>query len=271
MDIYRYMSFFELYSLLNHNKLKFSKLSLMEDKNEGLAVVFQSMLPRGLFYSSSTHKELLDYHNDVKDTNYISCWSKEENSIAMWLLYSKNKDYIRVKTTYKKLKNASDDFCKKNYWTEHLHSPEGTMQTSHPFSTVSEVNYKNYIELLQKVKILVDSVNNEQKIFFDHKTKDFKELLNKDRNFKFSEMRNKFEDEAKNIIDNALLIKDDAYKHESEIRAIIEVNRRNEITYDKWLIADKNSIPYIFGLITYGEVPLNYLIKLLKFLLIMIL
>ena len=104
MELYRIMSFFELYELLTNKRLKMTKLKLMEDLNEGFAYSLNDLLPRTFnpvfFTSSNMNKET---YNLVRESKFITCWTKEKESMAMWLLYSKDFKSIRIKTSKEKL------------------------------------------------------------------------------------------------------------------------------------------------------------------------
>ena len=147
------MSFFELYDLIIHKKLKFTKLELMDDKNEGIFNALSAQLPSAFNLGfSKTHQEIIDYHNQIKQNTYISCWTKVKDSMAMWLLYSSDKMSIRVKTSKEKLERYLDKWMGKNFWTNHINSPIGTLQTFYPKSKIKEVKYVDINEKIEQIK-----------------------------------------------------------------------------------------------------------------------
>ena len=240
MELYRYMSFFELYKLINDKKLKFSKLSLMDDDNEGLGGALDSLLPSEFNYSgfNKSHDEIKKYHEQIKDTSYITCWSKEKNSMAMWLLYSKNKDYIRVKTSYKKLEDYTRKFSHDNSWVNHLNSPKGTMQTNRLLSSIDAVEYVDFHEVFLEI----ENLHKKEKESLDNLYKNLKpeEILLSDGE-KELKIREESINKASNIIPDwksSLSLKDKAYKYEEEIRASIVVNRRNGLSYNDYKNCD---------------------------------
>jgi hypothetical protein len=84
MYLYRYVGFCELYNIIKHKKLKFSKLSLMDDLNEGIHQAIESQLPSEFNNGfSKSHEEIVKYHNQIKEHNYISCWTTEKDSMVM--------------------------------------------------------------------------------------------------------------------------------------------------------------------------------------------
>jgi len=178
LEIYRYMSFFELYRLVKENKLKFSKLALMDDSNEGLAMV-----------SNKKKKNNTELYEELKNSHYISCWTQEENSVAMWLLYSSNKDAIRVKTSREKLKKYADKYCASKYHEDTKSLKAGTVISLLKSSRTDTVNYKSYSEVYNQVQ----------------------------------------KDGWESVLLDPCMIKDEAYKYENEVRSSIHLKKRNDI------------------------------------------
>jgi len=246
MNIYRFMTFFELYNIIKNNKLKFSKLKLMDDNNEGLAQALTSQLPSSFnFGFSQSHQEIIDYHSQIRNHKYITCWSKEKDSIAMWLLYSQNKDFIRVKTNTDKLKKFADNFAKDNFLTKHLKSPEGTLQTDIPYAELKDVEYINFNTIVSDIKTLYKQQRESIELLYKEKIPD------EDRQKKLTEILNRTKKNSSDLISNPLFLKDKAYHHENEIRATLSVFTRNSISYEEWK-NNKNSdkLEYVFSTAT---------------------
>jgi len=234
------MSFFELYEMLINRNLKMSKLELMEDINEGLgnALKFQESMSFG--WNLKDKKGFRDFHNRSKGRTYISCWTKEPEAMAMWLLYSKDQSAIRVKTSLEKLKFCMDKFFKDNFITEHINSPEGTLQLD-SYPTVETVSYVSFEEISNNLK--------------SKHTEYIDELRNHDHT-KFIE--NGLPKELEEIVDkkiipenNGALLKDKAYSHENEIRATFTACLRNGLTTEEWENNKNSDDPrFIFGTAT---------------------
>ena len=236
MDIYRFVSFFELYELVINKKLKFSQLKLMNDENEGLTQALKSLVtPDSLglnIMSPSNSKDIIDYQKKIQNSTYITCWTKEKNSMAMWLLYSKNKDSIRIKTSIKKLKFYTHNYINKNNYDNVLKSRQGTMQIL-PFNNVhyiDDVEYNDLAELTVKLKELYKQQKEE---FLSGK------LDNVDT---YKECVDSYYQKGNELINNSLFLKDNAYKFEEEVRAVLNVVARNKTTYNEWKEI-KDSVP----------------------------
>jgi len=225
MDIYRFVSFFELYDLIVNKKLKYTKLSLMDDKNEGLGIAIGEATKLYNILESS-HEGITKKHFEKLNTNYISCWTKEKDLIAMWLLYSKNKDYIRIKTSKEKLEKYTNLYTENAFFMKNYQSKEGTIQTLFPNCSIDEIKYIDFEDLIENIKQANDSYKKEcAKIFINNSlTKDIQ-----------TKLYSKASEERDNITKEALFFKDKAYQHEKEIRSTFEVNVRNNISYEEFL------------------------------------
>lgn len=240
MNIYRFMSFVELYELISKSSLKMSKLSLMDDINEGLgsALKLQESL---IFGWGLTKKEKFEsYHAGTKGRTYISCWTVEPEAMAMWLLYSKDKSAIRVKTCREKLESHLKKYFEKNIHMAHINSPEGTFQLDRA-PVLEPVIYIDFRELSKKVK-------DKHKVYHQ-------ELINHDY-LRFRE--DGLPKELNQIIDSNVisekcgsLIKDKAYSHENEIRASFTGCLRNSLSVEEWeKNKDSDDPKYVFSTAT---------------------
>lgn len=209
--IYRFVTLTELFAILFEKKLKFTQSKLMEDVNEGLGLAMSSQEALDawtLEQSSALEKQ----HQVIKELVYLSCWTKEPELMAMWLLYSKNKDGIRIKTTKEKLVKATEGFGKLNYWSRHVNSPEKTpILLSKPL--VDDVKYVSFEEISKKIKNKYKEIN--ENILSGTCTEEL---------------------DAKSVIPlrEAPFLKDKAYFHEQELRASFILRFRNNYPYEQW-------------------------------------
>lgn len=210
--IYRFMNFFELYGLIVHRELKFSKLRLMQDKNEGLGEVIrmQSRL-EGFNLRNSRHK-IAEYHSEVLERNYLSCWTSTPDSMAMWLLYSSDFSAIRVRTTSKKLESLLEGATSTTYEVP-LAAETGTLLPRVP--TIAEVRYADFRALhqLSKDVLLKD----------DQAVREY--LKREQRSGTFPSPG-----DAPAELHHGRFLKDCAFAHESEIRATFIGEVRNSMT-----------------------------------------
>jgi hypothetical protein len=228
--IYRIVTLTELFAILFEKKLKFTQSKLMEDKNEGLGLAMSSQeaIDGWTLEQSSALEE---HHQELKELVYLSCWTKEPELMAMWLLYSKNKDCIRIKTTKEKLIRATKEFGKRNHWKRHVNSPEKTpILLSSPL--VDDVKYVAFEEISEKIKIKYKEIN--ENILSGKCTEEL---------------------DAKSVIPlgEASFLKDKAYFHEQELRASFFLRFKNNYPYEKWRNETEKTINHVLGGIFVSE------------------
>ncbi|MCF2949367.1 hypothetical protein L0668_14705 [Paraglaciecola aquimarina] len=153
--------------------------------------------------------------------------------MAMWLLYSKNKDCIRIKTTKEKLVKAAEQFGKRNHWSKHVKSPEKTpILLSRPL--VDDVKYVSFEEISEKIKKKYKEIN--ENILSGKCTKEL---------------------DAKSVIPirEASFLKNKAYFHEQELRASFILRFKNNYPYEKWKseIETESTIDHMLGGIFVSE------------------
>lgn len=219
----------------------------MDDLNEGIYQAIQSQLPIGLNIGfSKSQKEIVKYHNNIKEHNYISCWTTEKDSMAMWLLYSKDKNCFRIKTTKEKLEKYANNFMNNNHWTKHINSEKGTIQSSSAKAKIKEVDYVNINDILRKVKNLHKEERTKIKDL-DSKISQYEIWENK-----YHQIRENTRQKAEKIITNPIFLKDKAYQFENEVRVLLDVDIRNNIT-EKGFKENKyfDNIDYSIGKIDY--------------------
>lgn len=117
--IWRYMDFSKYVSLLNLNKLFFSRADYLGDPFEGSypIVDVESRKAPIKWISDEANitfqkgmSTLGDYHKFWLKFVAVNCWHMSNHeSAAMWRLYSKNNEGIAIQSTYTKLKKAIID------------------------------------------------------------------------------------------------------------------------------------------------------------------
>jgi len=216
------VSFFELYDLLNNSKLKYTQLRLMDDLNEGLGNVLGQLANNPFYQFKMSQEKIIELHNTERGNRYVSCWSKEKDLIAMWLLYSKNCDYIRIKTNSSKLKDATDKFVKVNFFTNHIKSPQATLMTF-SLAEVEEVQYINFINLEKMLKKYKNDVDKLYKKYDYRNKDDLRKIIYENS------------DLCPTVFKKSSFIKDTAYQHEHELRSTFKIALRNDLSYDDFL------------------------------------
>lgn len=196
--IYRFFDFFALVDTLRNQRLHFSAPSTFPDKNEGLEIIYNSLLAAvesndGSYAGIANQEDILRIHDRLKQSSFICSWTRDADSIALWSLYSADRCGIRISSTLSKLKSAIEDFA-RNYSIQLQFNRFGlTDGASYAFiqaAMVREVSYDNLRALHENIL----------------KNGSSPEIL--------SDL------EKKNVLESFTL-KDEAYIHEQEIRGIV--------------------------------------------------
>lgn len=116
--LYRTLDFFSAASMITGSKLMFSRTDTFNDKNEGIDRLLRQLeaeLPGGgcggMGWSDA--RTARREHDKVKRSHYVSCWSQNPESVAMWSLYSPDYCSVRVSTTVSKLLPAVEALVEK--------------------------------------------------------------------------------------------------------------------------------------------------------------
>lgn len=137
---------------------------------------------------------------------------------------------------------------KKNHWRMHLNSKEGTIQLKDT-AAVKGVKYVSFEEISSLIKEkYIDYYNELEKNHFQPNSA-IKEIIRK-----------------KSIIeDHGVLLKDNAYQHEKEIRAFFSICLRNEVTEQNLRkLQTENDTSALFGTATFHHPDPSILPKIIK-------
>ena len=218
--IYRIMSIYEFYELYVNHRLKLTLFALQKDKNDGIEHLLKDFIFNTIGYVEKENipKKL----ETIRNNNYMTCWTQNPESIAMWSLYSPNKEAIRVKTTKQKLRNCLLKFI----WNNECHSQWDrplqrlVTKSNHIRDHIQRAKYEDTRKLVEEIK------------------KDLLSLIEKSKsitNTEILEHINKIEDKYSFLDEN--FIKDESYSYEQEIRGRVEtgINILEQYeTYDEW-------------------------------------
>ncbi|KEA63901.1 hypothetical protein ADIMK_1918 [Marinobacterium lacunae] len=237
--IYRYVNLTELFSILHDSQLKFTQLMLMEDLNEGLGNVLSAQESFSYSWDLQRRKKIEEHHKRLKAITYISCWTQEPDLMAMWLLYSKNKDAIRIKTTKDKLKEATCKFGRDHHYLNQLDASKGSITLlSDP--SVGSVKYVSFEEISQRIKDKYDRYVREcVKSIDDNISEEEKKILQKN-------IRD-IEDDRIIDLNESSFLKDKCFLHEKELRASFRVYFRNEYSKEDWAKRHLDDINHLLG------------------------
>ncbi|MCW8929983.1 MAG: hypothetical protein OQL19_07090 [Gammaproteobacteria bacterium] len=221
----------------------------MDDPNEGLGHVLGFLESFSYSFDIGT-QEIAEHHESVKGRNYITSWTMEPDLMAMWLLYSKSNDSIRVRTSLEKLELATKDYFEKNFSTNHIDSPEGTLQLdSYPY--VKPVKYVSFESLSDEIK---DKYKKYLEICVEFAGTD-----------SIGEQLRKLEETRLIDVFESGYLKDESYSHEKEIRANISICTRNSVTKEELEEQKKQgTMSYVMGTATHGYPPSSELPEIIN-------
>lgn len=208
--IYRIMSIYEFYDLYVNKKLKLSLFSIQEDKNDGIEHFFSYLFPFGHFEKNN---EALNFLENLRRNRYMTCWSEANDSVAMWSLYSVNQEFVKVRTSVKKLQNELLNFSKKFSIDSQWERKDTKLVVL--YGHIKKAKYldlRKYIQDVdQKYKEEFDKILKKPKV-----RTDFRKMLDEEM-------------EA-----SKFFIKDISFEHEKEIRGELSVGVSYTEQFSSW-------------------------------------
>ncbi|MDV2995266.1 MAG: hypothetical protein N4J56_004920 [Chroococcidiopsis sp. SAG 2025] len=225
--VYRFVNFFDLYKLVTNKKLRMSKLSIMEDKNEGLGRILESQ-ESDLFLRVHCieSEEIKKYHNGIIHNTYVSCWTKEADMVAMWSLYSVDKTGIRIRTSAKKLLSALERFFTAHHWSEYDELSNKNQFLADRYD-VCQVKYVDFYGLRDEIRRKYQN--------FDKLAREKSSL-----NSFYFEDENGYKQDYEKLQRHKIIqiegwaLKDRAYQHEQEIRGLLFCGIRSNRTIEEY-------------------------------------
>ena len=193
----------------------------MSDKNELIGYFF-NMLTSGLTLGNYKNN-IPEDHKYFKSATYLTSWSFTEDDIALWSLYSHEGMGVQIKANFEELKNALHDFTFKNLYSKAYNLEPNDPQILIRAFQFGNVKYKNIQDEFERYS----SKNKELTRFSseNYDKENFSELLQAKR----AELEFTNFDPRKHY-----LIKDNRYKHEKEIRGVLQICRRDGRTAEEY-------------------------------------
>lgn len=229
--VYRFVSFFELYSIASRKQLRFTKAALFEDRNEAVGKVLQLQEDEFLrsfyvnpYYIEKTHRTFLE-------NAFVSCWTREPEMIAIWALYSPDLRSVRIKTSVEKLEEALRSYEGGNGWSG-VEPQELTSDIQVTVDTfLEDVEYVDFLKLRDRIRQKYQDFERQ----FSEKNR------GRDGGVSTEEFRRDYREHVgKKILDTekrGLLFKDRAYRHEHEVRAVIQVANLGPASWKRYVSA----------------------------------
>lgn len=117
LRVYRTLDFFSAAALISQCRFMFSRADTFEDKNEGverLLLQLEATSPNsGCGMGWTDQKSARIEHESLKRSYFISCWSSNPESVAMWSLYSPDYCSVRISTSIGKLVSVVEELLSK--------------------------------------------------------------------------------------------------------------------------------------------------------------
>jgi hypothetical protein len=224
--LFRFVPLFDLYEMAGRRRLRLSKFATFEDRNEGVGSILEMQDSTTFRQKYIDAAEIEKEHALARENHYATCWTTEPDSIAMWSLYSSDRSGIRVSTTAGKLCSVLEQCMKERSWLNHLEKPGTRVPIAWNYR-LNPVKYVNYFNLRDAIRARFKAFDQTA----SDKARADPGYLSDPAKFRADYM--KFQDQR--VVDGGgLFLKDDAFSHESEVRGVLYVGVRNELTYEQW-------------------------------------
>ena len=118
--IYRIIDFFSAAQLIRDRQLYVPISTQFADDNEGIERSFRTYaIAAGPCAGFSPHfqskDEFIEQQTLEKMSSYISCWTQQRESVAMWALYSEDRCSVQITTSIEKLSFAFKTLARNEY------------------------------------------------------------------------------------------------------------------------------------------------------------
>ena len=210
--LFRVISFHELISTLERKLLRFARVDTMIDRNEAVTSVLASETAHAFVGTDVDPLDVAKRHDLTKKSYFINCWTRDAENIAIWSIYSSNKDRVMIRTSSGKLKAALGDLDDNT-----LALDNGLFLKS---KTVSNVRYVN-------LKDLADQWRRKAEAMRDAKRRDLEAGITDGTGpLTAKQLRSLTAGDLKTLY----LSKDERYEYEQEVRAVLEFKVRLDET-----------------------------------------
>lgn len=115
--VWRYIDFTKLFSLISTKTLFLSRADRLDDPFEGsyskaniqLRPTVYKHVPKNSF--DKMNEQMSNFARWIRQWTFISCWHmSDDESAAMWKLYTKTNEGVAIQTSYENLVNALPEF-----------------------------------------------------------------------------------------------------------------------------------------------------------------
>lgn len=144
-EIWRYLSFPELMSILNTQKLNFRQIDSFDDNFEGTLPQpnVEALKKEASKHDGMDSDRLLKIYKKHNHFTYASCWCiKDRPSSVMWRAYSDFNSGIAIKSEYKKIRDSLNK-SEKTIWLAPIKYIDYLIDPISPYHSHHRYFYKN--------------------------------------------------------------------------------------------------------------------------------
>ena len=221
-SLYRIVDYFAAAATVDTRKLMVPKADQFTDQNEGIDRLLLQLERLGGFRHGcgagwSDMHSAKKAHAAVKRSHYVSCWTREAESVALWALYSPSLTAVRIQTTVGELRAAIEDLASRYSVLRLSNSDLGKRVVASIESCIVPVQY---ICLENTARLVSRRVGARRRIVerYARHRREMPTLSEMGENF-FSR------EEQRRLIslEGSCRVKDSSFRHEHEVRAILKL------------------------------------------------
>lgn len=219
--VYRTLDFFSAAAIISQRRFMFSRADTFEDKNEGierLLLQLEMTSPDdGCGMGWSDPKSARSEHDSLKRSHFISCWSANPESVAMWSLYSPDYCSVRVSTSIDKLCLVVEELLRKYCVSRIKESDLGKRVVVAVAGRIAPVTYVSLSQIASRVtrraKARIKLSNS-----YKSKGQSMPAINFTDPKYWQREQQRKFVE-----LQTSCSLKDVSFQHESEVRLSVRI------------------------------------------------
>ncbi len=222
--LFRIFNLFDFINSLETNTIRLSQVSRMEDPNELFGIYFDLLVS---IFGPSCEEEIDNIQKEFSKAqthHYMTSWTRTHSNIAVWSLYSPNRDAIQVCTTFGSLKKAIDKRYQDYPYTLAFKLPTNDPTDLFMPPTYGKVDYVNFEEQYSELKDKCVMYFDERDAYFKKNIAIGSEEAARDWSSQDDKIRQRIFGKSRH---GGPLLKDHRYKHEEEVRFILNLKRRD--------------------------------------------
>lgn len=228
--LYRTLDFFNAAEIVTKQRLMFSRADTFLDRNEGIDRLLMQLAHiapnKGCGMGWHDGETARSHHEKVKKGHYISCWSLNAESVAMWSLYSPDYSSVRISSTVSKLRRPVGELLAK-YKIDRF--TESNLTSNVVVATEGHIAPVKYASLSLIFKKITRRVNAFHRIEsrYARKGTAMPQYVDVNPRYHEREAQREFTE-----LKNTCRLKDKSFQHENEVRLSVRLGQM-EPAYSK--------------------------------------